>query len=258
MHTAGNQMIDSKSRGLTPTAGVTMPVIGDSLSQYLNEVRRLPVLTVEEEQSLGRRLKETGDIEAAQKLVLGHLRFVVHIARGYRGYGLPLADLIQEGNIGLMKAVKRFDPDQKVRLVTFAVHWIRAEIHEYILKNWRIVKVATTKAQRKLFFKMRQMKNSIGWLSKSEAEAVAEELDVPEREVMTMEARLYGRDMGLDSPAYDGSGDGEGPSYEQILIDQDALSVEDIASQRDDDDRVEAMTAALSTLDERSRDILTR
>ncbi len=258
MHTAGNQMIESKSRALGPSAGLTMPVIGDSLSQYLNEVRRLPVLDVEEEQSLGRRLKETGDIEAAQKLVLGHLRFVVHIARGYRGYGLPLADLIQEGNIGLMKAVKRFDPDQKVRLVTFAVHWIRAEIHEYILKNWRIVKVATTKAQRKLFFKMRQMKNSIGWLSKSEAEAVAEELDVPEREVMTMEARLYGRDMGLDTPAYDGSDDGEGPSYEQVLVDQDALSVEDIASQRDEDDRVEAMNAALSTLDDRSRDILTR
>ena len=258
MQTASNQMIDSKSRGLTPSAGMTMPVIGDSLSQYLNEVRRLPVISVEEEQALGRRLKETGDIEAAQKLVLGHLRFVVHVARGYRGYGLPLADLIQEGNIGLMKAVKRFDPDQKVRLVTFAVHWIRAEIHEYILKNWRIVKVATTKAQRKLFFKMRQMKNSIGWLSKAEAEAVAEELDVPEREVMTMEARLYGRDMGLDTPAYDGSEDGDGPSYEQILIDQDALSVEDIASQRDEDDRVEAMNAALSTLDDRSRDILSR
>ncbi|MFO7808163.1 MAG: RNA polymerase sigma factor RpoH [Guyparkeria sp.] len=241
-----------------PSAGMTMPVIGDSLSQYLNEVRRLPVISVEEEQTLGRRLKETGDIEAAQKLVLGHLRFVVHVARGYRGYGLPLADLIQEGNIGLMKAVKRFDPDQKVRLVTFAVHWIRAEIHEYILKNWRIVKVATTKAQRKLFFKMRQMKNSIGWLSKSEAEAMAEELDVPEREVMTMEARLYGRDMGLDTPAYDGSEDGDGPSYEQVMVDQDALSVEDIASQRDDNDRVEAMTAALSTLDDRSRDILSR
>ncbi len=263
MHTAGNHTTDSKSRGpalsaQAPSAGMTMPVIGDSLSQYLNEVRRLPVISVEEEQTLGRRLKETGDIEAAQKLVLGHLRFVVHVARGYRGYGLPLADLIQEGNIGLMKAVKRFDPDQKVRLVTFAVHWIRAEIHEYILKNWRIVKVATTKAQRKLFFKMRQMKNSIGWLSKSEAEAMAEELDVPEREVMTMEARLYGRDMGLDTPAYDGSEDGDGPSYEQVMVDQDALSVEDIASQRDDNDRVEAMTAALSTLDDRSRDILSR
>ncbi|MFI9651223.1 RNA polymerase sigma factor RpoH [Guyparkeria halopsychrophila] len=251
-------MTDSKSRALPPSAGMTMPVIGDSLSQYLNEVRRLPVISVEEEQALGHRLKETGDIEAAQKLVLGHLRFVVHIARGYRGYGLPLADLIQEGNIGLMKAVKRFDPEQKVRLVTFAVHWIRAEIHEYILKNWRIVKVATTKAQRKLFFKMRQMKNSIGWLSKSEAEAMAEELDVPEREVMTMEARLYGRDMGLDTPAYDGSEDGDGPSYEQVMVDQDALSVEDIASQRDDNDRVDAMTAALSTLDDRSRDILSR
>ena len=258
MHKAGNQMTNSTSRSVPRAAGITMPVMGDSLSQYLSEVRRLPMLSVEEEQTLARRLKDAGDIEAAQKLVLGHLRFVVHVARGYRGYGLPLADLIQEGNIGLMKAVKRFDPDQKVRLVTFAVHWIRAEIHEYILKNWRIVKVATTKAQRKLFFKMRQMKNSIGWLSKSEAESVAEELDVPEREVMTMEARLYGRDMGLDTPAYDGSEDGDGPSYEQILVDQDALSVEDIASQRDENERVEAMNQALSTLDDRSRDILSR
>jgi len=258
MHKAGNQMTTTTPRAMFRAAGMTMPVMGDSLSQYLSEVRRLPVLSVEEEQALARRLKESGDIEAAQQLVLGHLRFVVHVARGYRGYGLPLSDLIQEGNIGLMKAVKRFDPDQKVRLVTFAVHWIRAEIHEYILKNWRIVKVATTKAQRKLFFKMRQMKNSIGWLSKAEAESVAEELDVPEREVMTMEARLYGRDMGLDTPAYDGSEDGDGPSYEQILVDQDALSVEDIAAQRDEDDRVSAMNEALSTLDDRSRDILSR
>ena len=258
MHKAGDQMTNSKARAMAPTAGMTMPVMGDSLSQYLSEVRRLPVLSVEEEQTLARRLKESGDIEAAQKLVLGHLRFVVHVARGYRGYGLPLADLIQEGNIGLMKAVKRFDPEQKVRLVTFAVHWIRAEIHEYILKNWRIVKVATTKAQRKLFFKMRQMKNSIGWLSKSEAESVAQELDVPEREVMTMEARLYGRDMGLDSPAYDGNDESEGPSYEQILVDQEQLSVEDIASQRDENERVDAMNRALSSLDDRSRDVLTR
>jgi len=258
MQKAGNQLPTTRGTTEFGASGMTMPVIGDSLSQYLAEVRRLPMISVEEEQTLAQRLKEKGDIEAAQKLVLGHLRFVVHIARSYRGYGLPLADLIQEGNIGLMKAVKRFDPEQKVRLVTFAVHWIRAEIHEYILKNWRIVKVATTKAQRKLFFKMRQMKNSLGWLTKSEAEAVAEELNVPEREVMTMEARLYGRDMGLDTPAYDGSEDGEGPSYEQILVDQDALSVEDIASQRDEDERVGAMTEALSTLDGRSRDILTR
>ena len=258
MHKASNQITTNTPRAMPRAAGMTMPVMGDSLSQYLSEVRRLPVLSVEEEQTLARRLKESGDIEAAQQLVLGHLRFVVHVARGYRGYGLPLSDLIQEGNIGLMKAVKRFDPDQKVRLVTFAVHWIRAEIHEYILKNWRIVKVATTKAQRKLFFKMRQMKNSIGWLSKAEAESVAEELDVPEREVMTMEARLYGRDMGLDTPAYDGSEDGDGPSYEQVLVDQDALSVEDVAAQRDEDDRVSAMNEALSTLDDRSRDILSR
>ncbi|MGC8698200.1 MAG: RNA polymerase factor sigma-32, partial [Halothiobacillus sp.] len=167
------------------------PVIGDSLQQYLAEVRRIPLLTVEEEQQLAEQLKTTGDIKAAQALIMAHLRFVVHIARGYRGYGLPLSDLIQEGNIGLMKAVKRFEPEQKVRLVTFAVHWIRAEIHEYILKNWRIVKIATTKAQRKLFFKMRQMKNGLGWLTAEETRAIAAELNVPEREVVTMESRLY-------------------------------------------------------------------
>lgn len=231
---------------------------GHDLNGYIQAVNAIPMLTVDEERELAFRLHDEGDLEAARRLVLSHLRFVVYIARSYSGYGLPQADLIQEGNVGLMKAVKRFDPHQGVRLVSFAVHWIKAEIHEFVLRNWRIVKIATTKAQRKLFFKMRQMKNSIGWLSKSEAEAVAEELDVPEREVMTMEARLYGRDMGLDTPAYDGSDDGEGPSYEQVLVDQDALSVEDIASQRDEDDRVEAMNAALSTLDDRSRDILTR
>ncbi|MFA7521749.1 MAG: RNA polymerase sigma factor RpoH [Halothiobacillaceae bacterium] len=254
MQTASKQMSKTKPR----TASMTMPVMGDSLSQYLSEVRRIPMLNAEEEQTLARRLQESGDLEAAQHLVLGHLRFVVHVARSYRGYGLPLADLIQEGNIGLMKAVKRFDPDREVRLVTFAVYWIRAEIHEYILKNWRIVKVATTKAQRKLFFRMRQMRGALGWLNKAEAEAIAEELDVPEREVMTMEARLYGRDMGIDSPAYNGDDENEGPSYEQVLVDQDQLSVEDIAAQRDEDEQVDAMTEALSTLDDRSRDILNR
>ncbi|HSH84510.1 MAG TPA: RNA polymerase sigma factor RpoH [Guyparkeria sp.] len=254
MQTASKQMSKTKPR----TASMTMPVMGDSLSQYLSEVRRIPMLNAEEEQTLARRLQESGDLEAAQHLVLGHLRFVVHVARSYRGYGLPLADLIQEGNIGLMKAVKRFDPDREVRLVTFAVYWIRAEIQEYILKNWRIVKVATTKAQRKLFFRMRQMRGALGWLNKAEAEAIAEELDVPEREVMTMEARLYGRDMGIDSPAYNGDDENEGPSYEQVLVDQDQLSVEDIAAQRDEDEQVDAMTEALSTLDDRSRDILNR
>ncbi|ANJ66854.1 RNA polymerase factor sigma-32 [Halothiobacillus diazotrophicus] len=236
----------------------TMPVIGDSLQQYLAEVRRIPLLTPEEEQNLAERLKDTGDIKAAQALIMAHLRFVVHIARGYRGYGLPLADLIQEGNIGLMKAVKRFEPEQKVRLVTFAVHWIRAEIHEYILKNWRIVKIATTKAQRKLFFKMRQMKGSLGWLTAEETRAIAAELNVPEREVVTMESRLYTHDVALDAPVHDYDDEGNGPSYEQTLIDHNQISVEDLTAQRDEDVRVNAMSQALSSLDPRSRDILER
>ncbi|HQS01986.1 MAG: RNA polymerase factor sigma-32 [Halothiobacillus sp. 24-54-40] len=234
------------------------PVIGDSLQQYLAEVRRIPLLTVEEEQQLAEQLKSTGDINAAQALIMAHLRFVVHIARGYRGYGLPLSDLIQEGNIGLMKAVKRFEPEQKVRLVTFAVHWIRAEIHEYILKNWRIVKIATTKAQRKLFFKMRQMKNGLGWLTAEETRAIAAELNVPEREVATMESRLYSHDVAIDAPLYENDSEGSGPSYEQILVDQHQVSVEDMTAQRDEDDRLSAMSHALTALDARSRDILER
>ena len=245
----------SKSMSAFPA----MPVPGDSLQRYLAEVRRIPLLSADEEQTLGQKLKRDGNIEAAQKLVMSHLRFVVHIARGYRGYGLPLADLVQEGNIGLMKAVKRFDPDHKVRLVTFAVHWIRAEIHEYILKNWRIVKIATTKAQRKLFFKMRQMKESLGWLNHEEAKAIASELNVSEAEVQTMESRLYGQDMALDSPAHDrGDDDRGGQSLEQILMDPNQISVEDLAAQRDEDDRIGQMGDALNALDSRSRDILVR
>ncbi|WP_407276593.1 RNA polymerase sigma factor RpoH [Halothiobacillus sp. DCM-1] len=235
-----------------------LPVVGDSLQQYLAEVRRIPLLSAEEEDRLARQLKEQGSIEAAQKLIMAHLRFVVHIARGYRGYGLPLSDLIQEGNIGLMKAVKRFEPEQKVRLVTFAVHWIRAEIHEYILKNWRIVKIATTKAQRKLFFKMRTMKNSLGWLTAEETRAIAAELNVPEREVVTMESRLYSQDVALDAPAYEHEGEGESPSFAQMLVDPNQISAEDITAQRDEDERIHAMTTALASLDARSRDILER
>lgn len=241
-----------------PAISRTVPVVGDSLQQYLAEVRRIPLLTADEEQQLAEQLKSTGDINAAQSLIMAHLRFVVHIARGYRGYGLPLSDLIQEGNIGLMKAVKRFEPEQKVRLVTFAVHWIRAEIHEYILKNWRIVKIATTKAQRKLFFKMRQKKSGLGWLTAEETRAIAAELNVPEREVVTMESRLYSHDIAIDAPVYDGDQEGVGPSYEQILVDQHQVSVEDLTAQRDEDDRVSAMSLALHDLDARSRDILER
>ncbi len=169
-----------------------------SLDSYIQEVNRIPVLTLEEEQRLARRYRDEEDIDAARMMVMSHLRFVVHVARGYSGYGLQLGDLVQEGNIGLMKAVKRFDPDQGVRLVSFAVHWIRAEIHEFILRNWRIVKVATTKAQRKLFFNLRKQKKRLGWLNQSEVNAVAEDLGVKPEVVMEMESRLSGQDVGFD------------------------------------------------------------
>src|SRR5690625_2420338 len=173
---------------------------GANLDAYIQAVSAVPVLTVEEEQELARNWFEHEDVEAARGLVLAHLRFVVHIARSYTGYGLPLADLVQEGNVGLMKAVKRFDPDVGVRLISFAVHWIRAEIHEFILKNWRIVKVATTKSQRKLFFNLRSSKKRLGWFSREEIAAVASDLGVPERDVVEMESRLAGQDLGFDGP----------------------------------------------------------
>jgi RNA polymerase sigma-32 factor len=167
----------------------------------MQEVNKIPVLTLEEEQDLARRYRDENDLEAARYMVLAHLRFVVHVAKGYTGYGLPLGDLIQEGNIGLMKAVKRFDPDHGVRLVSFAVHWIRAEMHEFILRNWRIVKVATTKAQRKLFFNLRKSKKRLGWLSHEEVNAVAGDLGVKPEAVLEMESRLSGQDVGFDLPA---------------------------------------------------------
>jgi RNA polymerase sigma-32 factor len=172
-----------------------------SLDAYIGAVHQIPVLTAEDEQALARRFRDGEDLDAARDLVHSHLRFVVHVARGYNGYGLQMGDLIQEGNIGLMKAVKRFDPEQGVRLVSFAVHWIRAEMHEFILKNWRIVKVATTKAQRKLFFNLRKSKTRLGWMNAEEVRAVAADLNVSEREVLEMESRLSGRDIGFDAPA---------------------------------------------------------
>ncbi|EDY85600.1 alternative sigma factor RpoH, partial [gamma proteobacterium HTCC5015] len=175
----------------------------DTLDAYMQQVSSIPVLGAEEEQELAQRLHREGDLDAARQLVFSHLRFVTHIARGYKGYGLPLADVIQEGNIGLMKAVKRFDPNVGVRLVSFAVHWIRAEIHEYILRNWRIVKVATTKAQRKLFFKLRSNKKSLGWLNHEEVKTVAKDLGVEASDVMEMESRLAGSDMAYDLPGND-------------------------------------------------------
>ncbi|OQW41910.1 MAG: RNA polymerase factor sigma-32 [Proteobacteria bacterium SG_bin4] len=180
------------------TNALTLPVVGGSIESYIQSVNSFPILSQEEETGLARRLWNHGDIEAAQKLILSHLRFVVAIARGYKGYGLPQADLIQEGNIGLMKAVKRFDPERGVRLVSFAVHWIKAEIHEFIMRNWRLVKIATTKQQRKLFFNLRSMKQGLDTMNPQEVEAIATQLGVKSEEVVEMEKRFNGSDISLE------------------------------------------------------------
>jgi len=225
-----------------------------SLDAYIHEVNRLPVLTLDEEQDLARRFRDDDDLDAARRMVMAHLRFVVHVARGYAGYGLPLGDLIQEGNIGLMKAVKRFDPEQGVRLVSFAVHWIRAEIHEFILRNWRIVKVATTKAQRKLFFNLRRQKKRLGWLNQSEVNRVAEELGVKPEVVTEMESRLSGQDIGFDL-----TNDDDDSSYVAPAAYLEGLTVsphEAIEAQDWEDHHHNLLFDGMDTLDDRSRDII--
>jgi RNA polymerase sigma-32 factor len=239
------------------TANYDLSIAGPvgSLDAYIQAVGSIPVLTKEDEQALSRRFREEEDLEAARDLVMAHLRFVVHIAKGYQGYGLPLNDLIQEGNVGLMKAVKRFDPDFGVRLVSFAVHWIRAEIHEFVLKNWRIVKVATTKAQRKLFFNLRKAKKSLAWLSHAETQAVAADLGVSPAEVTEMERRLSSRDAIFD-PGPDPKDDDRVFSPAAYLPSPDsdpAVLVERVDFHNDASTR---MKEALTTLDDRSRDIL--
>lgn len=227
-----------------------------NLDAYTSLVHTIPVLTAEEEHDLATRLHNEGDLEAAQRLVLSHLRFVVRIAKGYSGYGLPVADLIQEGNIGLMKAVKRFNPDKGVRLVSFAVHWVRAEIHEYVIRNWRIVKIATTKAQRKLFFNLRSAKQRLGWLNQEEVEAVAEDLGVTPANVMEMERRLAQPDASFDLPA---DSDDEETHYSPVAY-LAAPENADPSRQLEQDDFSDyqqlKLENALSTLDERSRDII--
>jgi RNA polymerase sigma-32 factor len=214
------------------------------------------MLTQDEEQQLAEQLRRDNDLDAAKRLVLSHLRFVVHVARGYQGYGLPLGDLVQEGNIGLMKAVKRFDPSLGVRLVSFAVHWIRAEMHEFILRNWRIVKVATTKAQRKLFFNLRKSKKRLGWLSHDEAQTVAKELGVPLATVLEMESRLSGRDVGFDAPS--DNDDEAPPAPVAYLVDHRADPYESLANDDQEENQLEALREGMSRLDQRSRDIITR
>lgn len=235
-----------------------LPLRAGSESHYIQAVNAIPALGAEEERMLAERYRDADDLEAARWLVLSNLRFVVHVARGYSGYGLPLADLIQEGNIGLMKAVKRFDPEVGVRLVSFAVHWIRAEIHEYILRNWRIVKVATTKAQRKLFFNLRSAKKRLGWMNREEVEAVAADLGVKPETVLEMESRLAGQDVGFDPTPESEDEDSTARTPAAYLQDQSADPAQALEGENWEDWREQALAQALESLDTRSRDILQR
>ena len=226
-----------------------------NLESYIRAANAWPMLTADEEKALAERLHYQGDLEAAKTLILSHLRFVVHIARNYSGYGLPQADLIQEGNIGLMKAVRRFNPEVGVRLVSFAVHWIKAEIHEYVLRNWRIVKVATTKAQRKLFFNLRKNKQRLGWFNQDEVEMVARELGVSSKDVREMESRMSAQDMAFDMSSDD---DSESHSVAPVLYLQDKSSnfADGIEDDNWEEQAANKLTDAMQGLDERSQDII--
>jgi RNA polymerase sigma-32 factor len=230
-----------------------MPMPTGSLEAYIQTVNRFPILSAEEERSFALRFRDDGDLEAARALVLSHLRLVVALARGYLGYGLPHADLIQEGNIGLMKAVKRFDPDRGVRLVSFAIHWIKAEIHEYILRNWRLVKIATTKAQRKLFFNLRSMKSGLAPLTPDDVERVATELRVKPEEVTEMETRLSGQDLAFDADHDDE--EAYAPAN-YLAADGDAEPLRVLEAKEDEELRASGLDAALKSLDARSRRIV--
>ena len=223
----------------------------DALNYYLAQLRETPLLSKEQEEELFFRLQNADDMDAAKKLVMSHLRFVVHIAKTYKGYGLPLLDIIQEGNVGLMKAVKKFDPSKKVRLLSFAIYWIRAEIHEFVLKNWRIVKVATTKAQRKLFFKLRSKKTSSNWLSEQETHDIASELNVDSKTVKLMENRLSGTDVAFDPVEED---DNSPSGY----LTQNTNPLTILEAQNSEDDNTKKLISALGKLDERSRDIISQ
>jgi len=238
------------------TSGLVFAGPVGSLDSYIDRVSQIPVLSKEDEIALAVRFRSEADLDAARQLVLSHLRFVVHIARGYLGYGLPMGDLVQEGNVGLMKAVKRFDPAVGVRLVSFAVHWIRAEIHEYVLRNWRLVKVATTKSQRKLFFNLRKMKKNLAWLSEAETAAVARDLGVDVADVREMEQRLSARDMSFDpTPESD---EEETYSPAMYLPASNADPAIEVENEEWEEDSTERLSMALEKLDERSRSILKR
>lgn len=235
-------------------AAMHLPV--GTLDAYIQRVNQIPMLSAEEEYSYAQRFQTDGDLESARQLVLAHLRYVVRVARGYLGYGLPLGDLIQEGNVGLMKAVKRFDPEVGVRLVSFAVHWIKAEIHEYVLRNWRIVKIATTKAQRKLFFNLRQMKSRLGWSTPAEIQAIAEDLGVSPEEVTRMERRLNAHDTSFDTPVDEDSEHSLSFSPANYLADENGDPARLVEQEMHEERGKEHLLLAIQNLDERSKDIL--
>ena len=230
---------------------------GKDIESYLSSVHAIPILTKEQEQELALKLYEEDDLDAARQLVIHHLRFVVHIARSYQGYGLPLGDIVQEGNVGLMKAVDKYDPHRGVKLVSFAVHWIKAEIHEYILRNWRQVKIATTKAQRKLFFNLRSKKKSLDWLTKEEAEKIAKDLNVEVKDVLHMENRLSSNDSSFDAPVSTGD-DEQMMSPSQYLEDKRYDPEVIVANEQAADVNSQDLAHALKVLDDRSKDILQR
>ncbi len=239
---------------MSKTLTMHMPVPAGSLDAYMQTISGIDILSAEEEKALAFRLTEENDLEAARQLIMAHLRFVAHIARGYSGYGLAQNDLIQEGNIGLMKAVKRFDPNVGVRLVSFAVYWIRAEIHEFILRNWKIVKVATTKAQRKLFFNLRSSKKRLGWFNHAEVQQVAEDLGVSTKDVLEMESRMSGQDIGFDLRDDD---DEDTPSAPASFLQNDAEGpAEQIENTQWESYNKTRLINALSCLDDRSQDIV--
>lgn len=248
------EIVDDESVVNLPALPNTMPVPQGNLDSYIRMANQYPILTADQEKELAERFYYDEDLEAAKQLILSHLRFVVHIARGYMGYGLPLADLIQEGNIGLMKAVKRFNPEVGVRLVSFAVHWVKAEIHEYVLRNWRIVKVATTKAQRKLFFNLRKNKQRLAWFNEEEIQKVAEELGVSPEDVKEMESRMTGQDMGFDLPAGDNGDDAYVPSM--YIEDESSNFADDLEDEQHSGKATAQLAYALAQLDERSQDII--
>ena len=230
-----------------------------SIESYISSVNQVPILSLEDEQMLARRFRDEEDIEAARALVMSHLRFVVKIARGYNGYGLSQADLIQEGNVGLMKAVKRFDPEMGVRLVSFAVHWVRAEMHEFILKNWRIVKIATTKAQRKLFFNIRSSKKRLGWLSQDEVNEVAETLGVKPSEVVEMEKRMSNYDASFDGAANDNDDDDSSVYAPSHYVENKSAGPEElIETAQSDQENQNSLHNAIALLDDRSKDIIAK